>query len=72
MSLSLNQTLLILLFYVRKTWKTQFILAISLRGLSSFILRDSTTDMNGPAAYVKEGFPLACVLSLEKSEDSYS
>ena len=28
--------------------------------------------MNGLAVYVKEGFPLACVLSLEKSEDSYS
>ena len=35
-NLSLNQTLLTFLLYVRQTWMTQLILAISLWGLSSF------------------------------------
>ena len=49
MNLSLNQTLLTFLFYVRQTWVTQLILAIN----------DSSTYMHGLAVYMREGLPLA-------------
>ena len=63
----LNQTLLTFLLYVRQTWMTQLILAISLRGYLRLISMDSTTHMHGLAVYVKERLPFAWNLSLENS-----
>ena len=70
-NLSLNQTPLTFLLYVRQTWMTQLIMAISLRGYLSLIQKDSTTHMHGLVVYVKEGLPFARDLSLENSADSY-
>ena len=53
-NLSLDQTLLAFLFYVRQPWMTQLILA---RGYLLLIQKDSVTHMHGLAVYVKEGLP---------------
>ena len=70
-SLSLNQTLLTFLLYVRQTWMTQLILAISVRGYLPLIRKDASTHMHGLVVYVKEGLPFGWDLSLENSSDSY-
>ena len=58
--------------YVRITWITQLILAISLWGVILFLIQnDYITHMHGLAVYVKEGLPLAWDLSLKNSADSY-
>ena len=58
--------------YVRTTWITQLILAISLWGVIFFLIqKDSITHMHDLAVYVKEGLPLAWDLSLKNSADSY-
>ena len=57
-TLSLNQTLLTFLLYVRQTWMTQMILAISLWMFVSLIQKDSTNPMYGLVVYVKEGLLL--------------
>ena len=64
-NLSLNQISEITLFYVRETWMTQFILAISL-----LIRKDSVTHVHGLAVYENERLPFARDLSLEHSEKS--
>ena len=68
-NLSLNQTLLTFWLYVKQTWMTQLILAISL----PLIRKDSTTHlhMHGLAVYVREGLPFVWDLSLESSAGSY-
>ena len=67
MNLSLNQTLLTFLLYVRQTWTTQLVLdSINL----PLIQKDSITHMHGLAVYVKERLPLAQELYLENSADS--
>ena len=67
-NLSLNQTLLTFLLYVRQTWTTQLVLdSINF----PLIQKDSITHMHGLAVYVKEGLPFAWDLSLENSADSY-
>ena len=71
LNFSLNQTLLIFLLYVRQTWMTQLIVAISLWGYLPLIRKDSVTHMHGLAVYVKKGIPFAWDLSLENSVDSY-
>ena len=43
----------------------------SVRGYLPFIRKDSSTHMHGLAAYVKEGLPFTCDLSLANSADSY-
>ena len=43
----------------------------SVRGYLPLIWKDSSTHMNGPTVYVKEGLPFAQDLSLENSTDSY-
>ena len=45
---------------------------ISVRGYLPLIRKDSSTHMHGLAVYVKERFPFALNLSLEKSANSYS
>ena len=57
-TLSLNQTLLTFLLYVRQTWMAQMILAISLWMFVSLIQKDSTNPMYGLVVYVKEGLLL--------------
>ena len=54
-----------------RSWVTQSILAISVRGYLTLIWKDSITHMHGLAVYVKQGLPFAQDLSLENSEDSY-
>ena len=71
LSLSLNQTLLTFLLYVKQTWMTQLIVNFSVRGYLPLIRKDSVTHMHGLAVYVKEGLPFARDLSLENSADSY-
>ena len=65
MNLSLHQTLLMFLLYVRQTGMTQLIPAIS---LLEVIRKDSSIHMHGLA--VKEGLLFARDLSLENSADS--
>ena len=72
MNLSLNQTLLTILLYVRLnlddlTDSGNF----SVTGYLPLIQKDSSTHMHGLAVYVKEGLPFARDLSLENSVDSY-
>ena len=50
---------------------TQLILAISLWGYLPLIWKDASTQIHGPAVYVKEGLPLVWDLSLENFTDSY-
>ena len=58
--------------YIRKTWMTQLILAISLWGFIFFLIQeDSITHMHGLVVYVKEGLSLAWDLSLKNLADSY-
>ena len=54
-----------------RSWMTQSILAISVRGYLTLIWKDSIIHMHGLAVYVKQGLPFAQDLSLENSEDSY-
>ena len=66
-NLSLNQTLLTFLLYVRQTWTTQLVLdSINF----PLIQKDSITHMHGLAVYVKERLPFAQELYLENSADS--
>ena len=69
--LSLNQTLLTFLLYVKQTGMTRLILAISVRGFFPVIQKDSSTHMHGLTVYVKKGLPFPQDLSLENSADSY-
>ena len=72
MNLSLNQTLLTFLLYVRQTWITQLTLAYFLCEQDlSLIRKDSITHMHGLIVYVKEGVLFEWDLSLENSEDSF-
>ena len=74
MNVSLNQTLLTFLLYVRQTWMAQLILAISLRDRGYLPLirkEDTSTQTHDLAVYVKKGLPFARELSLENSADSY-
>ena len=71
MNLSLNQTFLTFLLYVRQTWMNQLILAMPLGGYLPLIRKDSFTHKHGLAVYVKEGLPFARGISLENSADSY-
>ena len=58
--------------YVRITWITQLILAISLWGVILFLIQnDYITHMHGLTVYVREGLPLVWDLSLKNSADSY-
>ena len=52
-NLSLNQTLLTFLFYLRQTWMTLLFWQFHSQGLSSW--KDSATHMHGLAVSVKEG-----------------
>ena len=70
MNLSLNQTLLIFLPYVRQSWNTLLILAISMRGCLPLIQKYYVTRMHGVLVYVKEVLTFAQDLSIENSEDS--
>ena len=73
-NISLNQTLLTFLLYVRQTWMAQLILAISLRDRGYLPLirkEDTSTQTHDLAVYVKKGLPFARELSLENSADSY-
>ena len=70
-NLSMNQTLLAFLLYVRQTWMIQLILPISVKGYLNLIWKDSVTDMHGLAVYVKEGLLFAQNLTLDNSVDSY-
>ena len=71
-NLSLNQTPLVLLLYVRQIWMIQLILSISLWGFTFFLIqKDSITHMHSLAVYVKEGVPFAHNLSLENFVNSH-
>ena len=71
-NVSLNQTLLTFLLYVRQTWMTQLILALSLWGVYlPLTWKDSTTHA-WSCSFMKEGLPFAWDLLLENSADSYS
>ena len=67
MNLSLNQTLLTFLLYVRQTWITQLILAISLWEVIFLYSKRFLILI----CMVKDGLPFARDLSLENSADSY-
>ena len=56
-----------LLLYVKQTWMTQLIKAISVSRYLSLIQKDSVTDMHHRAVYMQEGFPFAQDLSLENT-----
>ena len=74
MNLSRNQTLLTLLLYVRQTWMTQLILAISLSEESMYlplIQNDSTTPMYSRAVSLKEELLFAWDLSIENCVNPY-
>ena len=70
MNLSLNQTLLTFLLYVRQTWMTQWILVIS-QGKVIFPLnrKEFVTHAHGLAVYIKEGLSFAQNLTIEKIVD---
>ena len=76
-NLSLNQTLLTFLLYVRQTWMTQLIIEISLwevpliRKNLPLIWKDFSAHMHGLRVYMKEGLPFAWDLSLENSAGFY-
>ena len=59
-NLSVNQTLLIFLLYLRKTLKSQLVLAIFyVRGYLPLTFKISFTSICGLAVYVKEGLHCA-------------
>ena len=71
-NLSLNQTLLNQTLALRETNLDDLDSRnFSLRGYLPLIRKDSSTHMHGLTVYVKEGFPFARDLSLEKSAGSY-
>ena len=70
-NLSLNQTLLTFLLYVRQTWMTQSTDNFSVRGYLPLIRKHSFTRIHGLAVYLKEGLPFAHDFYLENSVDSY-
>ena len=70
-NLSLNQTLLIFLLYMRQTWKTWLIQAISLWGVILLLLERIHYSNLSFAVYMKEGLAFAWDSSLENSEYSY-
>ena len=59
--------------YVKQFWMTEVILAISLWGVIFLYLiqKDSVTHIHKLVVFMKEGFPFAQNLSLQKSADSY-
>ena len=60
LKLSLNQTLLTFLLYVKKNLMTQLILAISfVRAYLPLIQKHSMNHTHGPAVYVIEELPFA-------------
>ena len=71
-NLSLNQTLLTFLLYVRQTRMTLIDSGnFSMSGYLSLIRKDSDTHMHDVTVYVKKGLPFSRDLSQEKSADSY-
>ena len=58
-NLSLNQTLLTVLLYVRQTWMTLDSGNFSVMGYPPLIRKESVTRMHGLAVYVKEGLAFA-------------
>ena len=70
-NLSLNQTLLIFLLYMRQTWKTWLIQAISLWGVICLLYERIHYSNLSFAVYMKEGLAFAWNSSLENSEYSY-
>ena len=70
-NLSLNQTLIIILLYVRQTWMMLLILVIFQRGVIFLYLERIVTHMHGSAVYVKDRLPITWNLPLENSVDSY-
>ena len=66
MNLSLNETLLILLLYVKQIRITQWV-----RGYLRLIRRDSCIHIHGITVYVKEGLHFEQDLFQENSPESY-
>ena len=69
MNLSLNQTLLTYLLYVKNLDDSIDSGSFSVRGYLPLIQKDSITHIHGLAVYVSEGLPFTWDLPLENSTD---